>query len=235
MKKIASFLTIILLFTNCSVPYDGETRYIFETTVVDSGNNPIPNVQCNALFYNLYTSKNKGPIFPIGSDGGDLIVSSVTDANGSVRLIFPFAINRNRVRVEIENDQNSFGQSWYEFINIQKSDFIDYKITEPAIKIYRANEIVSLRVKVTNMSFNKYVSKMELIGIKRNAFKDFNAAASGTEIIQILNESYEVIKNQTVLLKYEVTTVNVNGIETRVVIEEQITILSENINYEITL
>jgi hypothetical protein len=85
------------------------------------------------------------------------------------------------------------------------------------------------------MIFNKYVSKMELIGIKRNAFKDFNVAASGTGIIQILDEFYEVIKNQTVLLKYEVTTVNANGQETRVVIEEQITILTENIAYEISL
>jgi hypothetical protein len=233
MKKIVSFLTIIFLFTNCSIPYDGETRYIFETTVIDSDNNPIANLKCNAIFYNLYDNGNKGITFP--SDRGDIIASTVSDANGKVRLIFPFAINRNRVRIAIENDKNSFGQSWYEFINIQKGDFIDYKITEPAIKIYRANETVSLSVKVTNMIFNKYVSKMELIGIKRNAFKDFNVAASGTGIIQILDEFYEVIKNQTVLLKYEVTTVNTNGQETRVVIEEQITILSENIAYEISL
>jgi hypothetical protein len=235
MKKIVSFLTLIILLTNCSVPYDGETRYIFETTVLDSDNNPIPNVQCNAIFYNLYSSKNKGPIFPIGSDGGDLIVSSVTDNNGSVRLIFPFAIKRDRVRIAIENDNNSFGQSWYEFINIQKSDFIDYKITESAIKIYRANEIVSLSVQVTNSSLNKYVSKIELIGIKRNAFKDFNISASGPEVIQIFNESYEVIKNQTVILKYEVTNFVPNGQNTTTPFEEQITILSENINYEIIL
>jgi hypothetical protein len=99
MKKIVSFLTLIILLTNCSVPYDGETRYIFETTVLDSDNNSIANLKRNAIFYNLYNNGNKGIESP--SVNGDLIVSTGFDTNEKSKNL-PLSIG-----IKFKNDKKS--------------------------------------------------------------------------------------------------------------------------------
>jgi hypothetical protein len=99
MKKIVSFLIIIFLFNACSVAYNGETRYIFETTIFDNKNNPIANLKRNAIFYNLYNNGNKGIESP--SVNGDLIVSTGFDTNEKSKNL-PLSIG-----IKFKNDKKS--------------------------------------------------------------------------------------------------------------------------------
>lgn len=233
MKKALSFLIIVFLFANCTVPYDGETRYIFETIVVDSNNNPIANLKCNAVFYNLYSNENRGIINPI--EGADLIVSSVSDANGKVRLIFPFSESKERLKIEIGNDDNSFPQNLFEFINMRESDFNDFKRTEPTVMLFKENELVGLQILVSNSNSNNYISKMEFTGKKRETVKNFQPTPNEFDPLPITNSFYDVVKDQVATLKYEVTTLSTSGQATFAIIEVPITVLSENIIYEISL
>ena len=233
MRKIALLFTIIVLLTNCSDPYDGETKYIFETTVVDSDNNPISNLNCNAVFYNVDSNGNEINFLLV--ENRDLIVSSVSDANGKVRLIFPFSKQKERLKIEIGKDVSSFPGTLFQFINLQEGDFSNFKRTEPSLMLFNPSELVGLEIEVLNSSSNKYVSKIEFNGKKQETVKNFQPILNELGPIQITESFYDVAKNQVATLKYEVTTLNSNGQETIVVIEEQITIQSENITYEITL
>lgn len=234
MNKIALYFLLFIFTTACSVPYDGERRYIFETTVLDSGNNPIPNVSCNVVFYktSIGTYDNS---FYYDTYDSDLITTAQTDSNGKVRLIFPPAINYDFVKIEIRNNSANSQQSGFDFINIQESDFTNFKITEPAINIYAINELVQLEVFVVNTSNTKFVSNIELIGQERVTFKDFLPPNIDNNPGLVNNKVYEVVKNQVVTLKYDITTISENGLQSITTTEVPISIGAQNINYEISL
>ncbi|NJM80996.1 MAG: DUF4198 domain-containing protein [Flavobacterium sp.] len=227
MKK--SLLILVSFFLlKCAVPYDGEARYIFTTTVLDKNNNPIPNLEISVNFYNGDYHDNSTNYINVNEF--DKIVQSTTDANGIIKLVFPFAAIRENVSIRFGD--NTYPE--YEIINIKKNNFVNYELNEPPFVLYRFNDATLLSVKVINSSLIKYVSKIELIGEKREAIKNYNIQQEPIENSSIRFKDFNPVKNQNVLLRYEITTIT-NGQSSFEVVEESITILENELIYEIIL
>lgn len=228
MKRIILLILFSSLYIKCTVPYDGESRYVFNTTILDKNNNPIPYLKVSASFY-------KGDYYDnltnfINFNEFDKIIESTTDINGNISLVFPFASDRENLSIK-------FGDSNYpdyEIINIKKNNFVNYKLSELPFIIYRFNEATSLFVNVTNTTQTKYVSKMELIGQQRETIKIYNTQQANNQISPIINTYFNPIMNQNVILKYEVTTI-VNNQTSIEIVEELITIQENQLSYEIIL
>ncbi len=232
IKKIL-LLFSFYFFLNCNVPYDGEERYLFETTVVDSNNNPIANKEVSVLFYNGDYFDNNGN-YLFGEREFDEIIYGNTDANGTIKLAFPFASDRENIVIKIGNNSDGYLNSDFELINIRKNNFSNYKLIESPIKLYSFDETTFLTINVQNTTSNKYVSKIEFIGNINIIIKNFNSKQDDYDYFPLTNKTYTVIKNQNAILKYEVTTI-INGQQTKTNVEEQIIILENNIDYTITL
>lgn len=223
MKKIIFFISFAFLLLKCTVPYDGESRYIFTTTIVDKNNNPIPNIDVSVDFTEtgyLNVPSNK-----------DIVAQTFSDNNGVINLVFPYASKIENVHVRIGKYNYSY---IYEIINIKKNNFTNYKLIEPTIAIYSFDDAIQLLVNVSNTSSIKYVSKLEVIGTQWNSIKDYNPIENSMEISPIYEKYFSPIKNQNITLKYEVVTV-LNGQSSSTITQEQITILEDDISYEITL
>ena len=228
MKRIILLILFSSLYIKCTVPYDGESRYVFNTTILDKNNNPIPYFKVSANFYN-------GDYFDtltnfINFNEFDKVIESTTDINGNISLVFPFASDRENLSIKI-------GDTTYpdfEIINIQKINFVNYKLTELPFILYRFNEATLLLVNVLNTTQIKYVSKMELIGKQRETIKNYNAQQISSQISPIINSNYNPIINQNIILRYEITTV-VNNQASVEIVEESITIQENQVLYEITL
>jgi len=223
MKKIVFLISFAFLLLKCTVPYDGESRYIFTTTIVDKNNNPIPNIDVSVDF--TETAYLNVP------SNNDIVAQTFSDNNGVINLVFPYASKIENVHVRIGNYNYSY---IYEIINIKKNNFTNYKLIEPTITIYSFDDAIQLLVNVSNTSSIKYVSKLEVIGIQWNSIKDYNPNENSMEIFPIYEKYFSPIKNQNITLKYEVVTV-LNGQSSSTITQEQITILEDDISYEITL
>lgn len=74
MKKILLIITTLLLIS-CQIQYDGESKFIVQTKVVDKNGNPIPGVPISVRVSNGILS--------------DEISLSDTNADGRATLLFP--------------------------------------------------------------------------------------------------------------------------------------------------
>lgn len=232
-KKIFFFATFALFVESCNVPYDGDERYLFETTVVDSNNNPIINKEVSVYFYNGdYYDNDSNFIF--GERAFDNIISGNTDANGTIKLAFPFASNRENLVIKIGKESSGFLRGEFELINIKKQNFTNYKLLEPKIIIYNFDEVVNLNVNVLNSNSSKYISKLEFLGIEKKSVKNFNIIESNAMAIPVTSSLYIPLKNQNATIKYEITEI-INGQLLKSIVEEPISIIDVNLTYTITL
>jgi hypothetical protein len=226
MKKLLSGFSLLFFFISCEREYDGTTRYVFDTQVLDKNNQPLANIPVQ-LYFNSYYS------FFGNQDDGNVFMTTKTDSNGNVRLVFPFPTqNSNAVGIiEIGESTNyNSDNNNFTFINFQPSNFTNFYLRETPVTLFSKNELVNFQTIVNNTTINKSVSNIEIEGSQFIPFKDFLANNQNN----YYQNFAKLEKNQTIILKYTVTDYQFNPATTEV-ISVSIDVLETDLNYTITI
>ncbi|WP_293893207.1 hypothetical protein [Flavobacterium sp.] len=214
--KIISKKLLLLFFISSvisceGIQYDGETRLVFQTVVLNSNGEPLTNSHVEISVGNAYSSA--------------LISKGKTNQNGSITLVFPAPKDDLGINLKVYNDDASYLQK--EVLNIHKSDFENYKFiyqndyllkadeTAPLVLTYNhSSPYTALKVSVNGI----YYMDQELYNF--NYDTDFN----------ILPYEILIKKNQSFQLKYTVLNMQTN-VETEYIVD--LTIGTNPLNYSI--
>ena len=209
MKKIT--LLLFLIFISCDISYDGETRLVSETNVMDRNGNPLSGIEVMINVSNGYDSH-------LASNG-------VSDANGNTVLVFPKPENSE---FEISFSNQEFGYEPLSYRNIHISDFNNYKHKLNDVILLKSNDIVLLEINFLNTSNgNIRVEDYKIEGLfYRDPYMDDNAYQYYREL------DFKVAKNQ--IIQFHYTLINLSTMikteyTTPIIIENQT--ISTTINY----
>ena len=217
MKKILVLFSILSM-SSCVVPYDAETRLLFETQIVDSNENALSNVDVE-----INVSNGNG----LGA-GNETISYGKTDSNGKIKLVFPSAEFDRGYEIFIQSKENeNLGFLPFSFNNLELENFPDYKLSIP--KIYRLtyDESVPVTLQFNPVNGNKKFIDLKIDGVFCPSFTDYN----DNEQSYFVNYFYAK-KNQTILITYKIENVSTGVIDTN---SQEITIgtdaIQTTINY----
>jgi len=181
MKKIT--LLLFLALTSCGISYDGETRLILETTVLDRNGDFLSGIETKVRASN-------------GSDD-DLISSGFSNSYGTTFLTFTKPLNAS-IDISFSNEQSGYDtQSFY---NINAENFDNYKLIINEVVLLKTDDIVSLRVSfIKNSSeYNSLISsRIEGLVTGRQSLN-----LQDDEFNYPEDKSFTVAKNQNVVLHY---------------------------------
>jgi hypothetical protein len=211
MKKIILLIVLIIL-NSCVVPYDAETRLLFETQLVDSNENVLSDIDIE-----INVSNGSG----LGS-GNETISYGKTNSNGEIKLIFPSPEFDKGYKIFIRSKQNeNLGFIPFEIDNLTLENFLDYKLSVP--KIYRLtyDESVPVYLQFNPINGNRTFLDLKIEGIFCPTFSDYN----DEEETFFTNYIYAK-KNQTIVINYKIENVSTGVIET---ISQEINIGTEAI------
>lgn len=239
MKKIVIILAVFAL-NSCGLEYDGETKITIQGQLVDANNNPLSNVYVETF---VGANGDEGFIFTSGSQEAAIISYTQTDANGNFRMTFPkpkylenVELNINKNYNLIQNAQNSLisnlqSKTYYE---LSDKDFINYKFDIGKQTLYNKDKITSLKVTFVNTTNNYYFENQtfEIIGLR--PLENIYLQNNYQNILGYYYDSFEgirIIKNQTIILKFNVRNITTHQVET---LSETIVINSDDeINHTI--
>ncbi|SCX89301.1 peptidase associated/transthyretin-like domain-containing protein [Flavobacterium caeni] len=192
MKKITVLFLLFAAWGCSDINYDGETRLVFEGRIVDEENRPIANRDVDVAVY-------ARPGY--GLHPSDVISSTITDANGTFRMIVPAPKGiENTMSVRI--NKSGIGYQYKEFALVQNKDFSDYRFDLQTIVLYRNESVVRLNVMTVQEQANTFVSGIELEGMRADQTVFVNPFE--TDYVPY-DFSFFVLRNQTVTLHYTIT------------------------------
>ena len=181
MKKIT--LLLFLALTSCGIEYDGETRLISETTVLDRNGNFLSGVEIKIRASN-------------GSDE-DIISNGFSDSYGNTRLIFAPPKNAS---LEITFSKEQSGYDTKSFHNVKISDFDNFRLVMDEIILLKTDDVINLELQFENsFTTNKtlFDSRIEGLISGRDFFnRDENFLGYPVQ------SNFSVAKNQTVVVHY---------------------------------
>jgi 5-hydroxyisourate hydrolase-like protein (transthyretin family) len=215
--KYCIFLVFLFLVYSCDIQYDGDTRLIIDTTVKDmEDGTPLQNIPYQVIVTNGYTTET--------------ISSGTTDNQGRLLSIFPApTLDTDFIQLRIE-PQNTYKKQ--EFIRIQKSDFIDYKISPFSNGLAKIDNLVELTLEINQITTQTFLSELSIDAIKPDLTINYNPENDEDIYNPYYYQPILLFKNQTFNLKYKVRNFNVNPpSETYYTIP--LVIENENLNYEI--
>ncbi|SEA71032.1 hypothetical protein SAMN05443667_107192 [Flavobacterium gillisiae] len=187
MKKLL-LIILILIISACEIQYDGETKIILTGKLIDKTGKPI---------------SNKNIEIEVNGDGtyssSDLISFGKSDKNGDFTFVFPSPKSDNTISISINNDGNEFQNKQ---ILARKENFNNYKLDLNRITLYKNEDITSLRLITNSTSNNKQLTKILIEGLQPNNYINLNAINDAS---YFLETSFNVVKNQTVVIKYTIT------------------------------
>jgi hypothetical protein len=187
--KNCIFLFFVFSFYSCSIPYDLETRYIIETKLVDSNGNAIANEEIS--------------VYVTAESSGETISKSISDENGTVRMIFPKP-DVEAYSFSFKNENNSVnGYLNKNIFNIKPENFVDYKLVLNEIKLAKYEEITNFNIELDQVTQNKELRKIEIIGQVYSQNENLNPD-SNLENYYDLQPYFLLFKNQNFTLKYSV-------------------------------
>jgi hypothetical protein len=187
--KNCIFLFFVFSFYSCSIPYDLETRYIIETKLVDSNGNAIANEEIS--------------VYVTAESSGETISKSISDENGTVRMIFPKP-DVEAYSFSFKNENNSVnGYLNKNIFNIKPENFVDYKLVLNEIKLAKYEEITNFNIELDQVTQNKELRKIEIIGQVYSQNENLNPD-SNLENYYDLQTYFSLFKNQNFTLKYSV-------------------------------
>lgn len=220
MKRIAVIFCILFLVTSCEIQYDGETKIVVTGKIVDENENPIPNkyIQIDVL-------DGPGLILP----GSDLISFGKSDQHGNFTLIFPAPKDGNRISISINDIINQFDEYQSKNIIANKMNFENYKLDLNNIILYKTESITALKLILNKTSTNKQLTDIKIEGKQPNSQIDLNPEQNNPDY---LDTSFNVIKNQTVVLKY--TIIDYSNTPTPTTNSVSIPINNDAVTYTIT-
>jgi len=180
MKKIP--LLLLFALTSCGIAYDGETRLITETTVLDRNGNLLQDIEVKITAQNgSYT---------------DVVSSGFSNATGNTQLIFPKPENSS---MEISFSNPALGYETKMFYDVTPDDFDNYKLVMDQVVVLKADDIVNLEVQFVNtFADNKTFVSANLVGLVaapqllNQTQQQFNGET----------QAFRVAKNQTVIINY---------------------------------
>lgn len=199
IKKIALLFVAALGFlTSCSdIVYDAETRLVVEGRLVDKNGNAIPNQHIDIQTierdeYETYGSK-------------DIITNGSSDASGNFKFVIPGPSNEaNTINVRI-NQHNGYsvnGIQEKQFVNIQRKNFVNYKFNLNTVTLHQVSDIITLTIITEQTNEHHVLSNIIVEGNMANPV----VAVNPEEPMDFIpyEYSYELLRDQTVSLKYTV-------------------------------
>lgn len=209
MKKIFLFLVIATIISCEGIQYDGEKRLVFQTVVLNSSSQPLPNSHVEIAVNSSLISQGK------------------TDQNGRITLIFPAPSSDLSINLKVYSDEASYMQK--EILNLRKADFENYKFIYQNNYLLKLEETAPLQLTYNHTSANTRLNKLSINGIYTVTQGFYSYTPPGNFF---LPDEILIKKNQSFQLKYVILNTQTN-VETEHVIE--LTIgndpLSYNINY----
>ncbi len=183
-QKIIVFSFLLFVFS-CDIPYDLETRIIFETHLINSSGNTLEGIPYTITVEN--------------GNKYDQISTGFSTENGIVKSIFP---QPDLTDYNIGLVISKTGYLPLQIVNFSKKNTIDYKITYPEAILYKSEEVVTLTITLVNTNPNKQIRKIDFQG---------NKYEERIEVNPVINNDYydtetifKVLKNQNSQIKYSV-------------------------------
>jgi 5-hydroxyisourate hydrolase-like protein (transthyretin family) len=210
MKKIL-LLFVLTTILSCDIQYDAEKRLVFQTVVLDSNGAPLPNSHVEITTQSDWAS--------------DLISKGKTDSEGRITLIFPSPESDVNINLKFYNDDASYMEK--EVLDINKSDFENYKFIYPNAYLLKGDEVAPLNITYNQVSPNTVIKEVTIEGIYHLQYEIYNYDEE-----YYYNQPYEFLvkNNQAFQLKYTVLNMMTNA-ETNYSIPLQIG--NDAINYTI--
>lgn len=201
MKRILSLICILFSLTSCEIQYDGETKIAVTGKIIDENGNPISNKDIQIVVLD-----GPGLILP----GSDLISFGTSDQNGNFTLIFPAPRDGNRISISINDIINQFDAYQSKNIIVNKKNLENYKLDLKNLILYKNESINTLRLILNPTSPNKQIKDLQIEGKQPNMHIDLVEYPTQNNN-PLINTSYHVIKNQTIVLKYTIIDYSNNG------------------------
>jgi hypothetical protein len=220
MKRITLIICILFLVTSCEIQYDGETKIAVTGRIIDQNGNPIPNKNVDITIYSddMYTPS-------------DLISFGKSDQNGNFTLIFPAPKVDYKFSISINNLINQTSEFQAKEIIAKKNNFKNYKLDLNNITLYKTESITTLKLILNKTSTNKQLKDIKIEGVQTSNYIDLNPNPEQTNP-DYLDTNYNVIKNQTIVLKY--TVIDHSNAVTPTINSISIPINNDAVTYTIT-
>lgn len=184
MRKLFTLIVLFTLISCEGIQYDGETRLVFQTVVLNSSGQPLPNSHVEISVGNAYST--------------GLISKGLTDKDGKITLLFPAPKNDLGINLRIYNDDDSYLQK--EILNIRKADFENYKFIYQNDYLLKYDETAPLQLIYNQTSSNKVITKVSINGTYHMDQEFYNYSSDDYfPVGEILLK-----KNQAFQLKYTV-------------------------------
>lgn len=218
MKQILLLICILFSLTSCEIQYDGETKIAVTGKIIDENGNPIPEKNIDITIYSDYSYTSS-----------DLISFGKSDQNGNFALIFPAPQGENNFSISINNLNNQTNEFQTKEIIAKKINFENYKLDLKNITLNKKESITTLTLLLNKTSTNKQLTEIKIEGKQANSLVDLNPLRNDPNYFETF---YNVIKNQTIVLKYTVIDYSNNGATT--VQSISIPIANDAVKYTIT-
>jgi hypothetical protein len=134
---------------------------------------------------------------------GETISRSISDENGTIRMIFPKP-DVEEFSFSVNNKFNSSnGYLNKNIFNIKPENFVDYKLILNEIKLVKYDEITNFNIELNQVTQNKDLRKIEIIGQVYNQNENLYPD-SNIETYYDFQTYFSLYKNQNFTLKYSV-------------------------------
>lgn len=220
MKKILLIFCVLSFLTSCEIQYDGETKLVVTGKLMDENGNSLPEKDIEV------TVEGGGFLL---SPGDDLISYGKSDQNGNFTLIFPSPRDGNSIYISINNLINQPNEFQVKEITANKNNFENYKLDLKNITLYNKESITTLSLILNQTSTNKQLKDIQIEGKQPNSVLFLNPLPNNSDY---LVNFYNVIKNQTIVLKY--TVVDYSNAATPIKYSISIPIINDAVTYTIT-
>lgn len=190
MKKVL-YLCILFLLFSCEVQYDGATRLIIKTTIIDENGNPIKDILIDVDAENDNMSDN--------------ISYTYTDENGFSFQVFPPLKRQGTFNIHINPDRKTYQSKMIR--NIKESDFQDLIFDLGTVTLIKNENIVDFKVQLNRINENNSIENIKINAIVPEEFIDYHG---------ILEENYypetyfRVLKNQNFTVFYSIRDYSTN-------------------------
>lgn len=192
MKRLSVLICILFIVASCEIQYDGETRIVATGKIIDENGNALAakDIQVTVL--------SDGYLF---SPSSDLISFGKSDQKGNFTLIFPTPRGEYDFLISINNLINQKSDFQSKEIIAKRINFDNYKLELDNIILYKNESITFLKLVLNGTSPNKQIKDIKIEGKQPNSEIDLNPLPDNS---QFVNTNFAIIKNQTIVLKYNI-------------------------------
>lgn len=184
MKK-ALYLCILFLLFSCEVQYDGATRFIIKTTVIDENGNPIKDIQVDIDAENDNISDN--------------ISYTHTDEHGFSFQVFPPLKRQETFSIHINPDRKTYQSKMIR--NIKESDFQDLIFDLGTVTLIKNENIIDFKIQLNRINENNSIENIKINALMPEEFIDYHGPL---QEYYYPDTYFRVLKNQNFTVFYSI-------------------------------